>query len=365
MDLQEIIQSVRASRSQPSDDDLRSLPYKRAFVYGRVSSQAQVTESRESIRDIARQVTRAKKDGYHSGLEFEGVERWLAAIQEGIATERILEDGDIIVDCQDLGLSGSLDEQRRPGLAHLQRRVESGEVGAVYLTEGMSRLSRDRDRVLGYKLLKLLKGHKCRIRTPEGIYNPAIPRDWENLADDIEDSADEMKKLGIRLHRRRASKAAEGKHVGTPVCPGFIVNIEGQRNDGSYIMDRWIPYLPHQEVVVTALEEVVRQRSVFRAVRSLHAAGIVFPFFPNELKYMETRSLLRLYPKNNRGYVITTNTLKSLATNLNITGTWQWGQIIREKNHQAIVPQDLFLQAYEIATSNKPRGKTAYAKPME
>ena len=365
MNLEDIIHSTRKAKSAPSDEDLRSLPFGKAFIYGRVSTQEQVRQSHESIMEIAKLVTIARKDGYHTGLEHQETETWLQSIQNGEDVPKVSEDGDVVVNCRDLGLSGSLGEDKRPGLRDLWLGVEGEEIGTVYLTEGMSRLSRDRDRVLGYKLLKLLKEHKCRIRTPEGTYNPAIPRDWENLADDIEDSADEMKKLGIRLHRRRASKAAEGKHVGTPVCPGFIVKIEGQRSDGSYIMNHWEPYPPHREVVIAALEELVRQRSIFRAVRALRAAGTVFPFFPDELKYMETRSSLRLYPRNNRGYVITTNTLKNLATNLSLTGTWAWGDVIRENNHPAIVPVDLFLQAYEIATSNKPRGKAAYAEPME
>jgi len=75
-------------------------------------------------------------------------------------------------------------------------------MGAVYLTEGMSRLSRDRDRVLGFKLLKLLKEQKCRIRTPEGVYNPAVPRDWDCLADDIEAGAE----AGIEGSRRKACR---------------------------------------------------------------------------------------------------------------------------------------------------------------
>jgi len=365
MELADIIHSLRKSRSAPSDEDLRNLPFGKAFIYGRVSTQEQVRQSHESIMEIAKLVTIATKDGYRTGLEHRSTESWLQAIQNGEDVPKVTEDGGVVVNCRDLGLSGSLGEEKRPGLRDLWQGVESGEIGAVYLTEGMSRLSRDRDRVLGYKLLKLLKDHKCRIRTPEGIYNPAIPRDWEYLADDIEDSAEEMTKFRVRLHRRRANKAAEGKHVGTPVCPGFIVKIEGQRSDGSYIMNDWVPYPPHQEIVVAALEEVVRQRSVFRAVKALHAAGTIFPFFPDDFKYMETRSLLRLYPRNNRGYVITTNTLKSLATNVNLTGTWAWGDTIRENNHTAIVPLDLFTQAYEIATSNKPRGKAAHAEPME
>jgi len=276
-----------------------------------------------------------------------------------------MEDGDITIDCRDLGLSGSLGEDKRPGLNALWKRVETGEIGTVYLTEGMSRLSRDRDRVLGYKLLRLLKQQKCRVRTPEGIYNPAVPRDWDYLADDIEDSAEEMKKMGIRLGRRRISKASQGRHVGSPVCPGYIVEIEGQRNDGSYILGKWQPYLPHRDVVITALKELVKQRSVFRAVQSLTSQGVVFPFFPNELKYMETRSVLRLYRRNDSGYVITTNCLKTLATNLKLIGIWEWKDILIEDNHPAIVPVELFLQAYEIAVSNKPRGRAAYTEPME
>ena len=365
MELEDIIRRIKMVRSTPTDEDLRSLPYKIAFIYGRVSTQAQVRGSRESIMEIGKLLMLAKEDGHHTSLEVQQVEQWLKAIQNGEDVPRVIEDGDVVINCQDLGLSGSLGEDKRPGLADLWRRVESGEVGTVCLTEGMSRLSRDRDRVLGYKLLRLLKEHKCRIRTPEGVYNPAISRDWEYLADDIEDAADEMKKLGIRLHRRRASKAAQGKHVGTVVCPGFIVKIEGRNSDDSLILGKWLAYAPHQEIVIAALREMVRQRSVFRAVRVLHAAEIVFPFFPDELKYMKTRSTLRLYPKNDKGYVITTNTLKNLATNLALVGIWHWKDTLLENNHPAIVPLDLFLQAYEIATSHKPRGRAAYAEVME
>jgi DNA invertase Pin-like site-specific DNA recombinase len=365
MNLEDIIQSIRKAKSAPSEEDLRSLPFRKAFIYGRVSTQEQVRESRESIMEIARLLFLAKGDGYLTGLEVQQVEGWLKAIQNGEDVPRVIEDGDVVINCRDLGLSGSLGEDKRPGLRDLWQSVESEETGAVYLTEGMSRLSRDRDRVLGYKLLKLLKEHKCRIRTPEGVYSPAIPRDWENLADDIEDSAEEMKKLGIRLHRRRALKASQGKHVGAPVCPGFIVRVEKGRDGLLHVMDYYEPYPPHQEVVITALEELRRQRSVFKAVPVLYARGVVFPFFPEELKYMETRSALRLYPKNDKGYVITTNTLKTLATNLALIGIWQWKDTLIENNHPAIVPLDLFLEAYEIATSHGPRGKAAYAEPME
>jgi hypothetical protein len=365
MNLEEIIQRIRATRSLPSDEDLRRLPYLKAFVYGRVSSQVQVRESRESIRDIAKLVMKVKQDGYKSNLNPDEVEKWLASIQSGADVNRVIEDGDIIVDCQDLGLSGSLGEDKRPGLAHLRRRVESGEVGAVYLTEGMSRLSRDRDRVLGYKLLKLLKEHQCRIRTVEGVYNPAIPHDWHHLAEDVDSSAEEMKTSGIRMGARRWDKAAEGKHVGSPVCPGYIVAIEGRKRDGSFVFGKWKLYSPHQAVVIQALEEIVKQRSLYRAFQVLWARHLVFPFFGEGLEYMQTRSALRFYHKDSTGYLISYNALKGLATNLNLVGIWQWRDVLIVNNHDPAVPVDLFEQAYEIATSPKRKGRAAYAEPME
>jgi hypothetical protein len=365
MNLNEIIQTVRQDRAIPGEDELRALPYKKAFVYGRVSSQGQVRESHESIMEIAKLVELAIKDGYKTALAVSDVEKWLGEMQSGADIPRVLEDGDVLIDCRDLGLSGSLSEDKRPGLASLSKKITVGEVGAVYLAEGMSRLSRDRDRVLGYTILKLLKEQKCRIRTPEGVYNPAIPRDWENLAEDIEDSADEMKKFGIRLGRRRASKAAEGRHIGSPVSPGYVVAIEGQKRDGSYILGKWQPYPPHQEIVIKALREVVKQRSLLKAVKSLAARGVTFTFFPSDLQYMETRSALRFYPRDESGYVITYNNLKSLATNLKLIGIWQWRDTFIEGNHEPVAPVELFLEAYEIARSQKPKGRAAYSEPME
>jgi DNA invertase Pin-like site-specific DNA recombinase len=365
MRLEEIIRSMRVARALPGDEELRQLPYRRAFIYGRVSSQAQVRESEESIREVARLVMLAKKDGYKTSLKSEAVEKWLDLLQAGTETNKVIEEGEVTVDCRDLGLSGSLGEDRRPGLASLWRRVETGDTGAVYLTEGMSRLSRDRDRVLGYKLLKLLKEKQCRVRTPEGVYNPAISRDWDYLAEDVEDSAEEMKKAGIRLGRRRLAKAGEGKHVGNPVCPGYVVSIEGQRRDGSYIFGKWQLYPPHQKVAVECLEEIVRQHSLYKAAQALQARQAVFPFFPEELRYMRTRSLLRRCLKNTTGYVISYNALKGLATNLKLIGIWQWRDILIENNHPAAVSADLFLQAYETAKSDKPKGRAAYAEPLE
>ena len=63
MELEDLIRSIKTSRSIPTEEDLRSLPHGKAFIYGRVSTQGQVKDSRESIHEVAKLVILAKKDG--------------------------------------------------------------------------------------------------------------------------------------------------------------------------------------------------------------------------------------------------------------------------------------------------------------
>ena len=119
--IEEILATQKDRRARPTQEDLRKLPYKKAFIYGRVSSPGQVRDSRESVREIAKIVALAKSDGYQSNITEEETEKWLLSIQQGITLERVIEHGDIVVDVQDLGISAKgLADERRDGLAHLR-----------------------------------------------------------------------------------------------------------------------------------------------------------------------------------------------------------------------------------------------------
>lgn len=365
--IEEILATQKHRRAKPTQDELRKLPYKKPFIYGRVSSPGQVRDSKESIREIARMVALSKSDGYKSCITAEECEKWLLAIQQGISSERVIEDGGIIVDVQDLGISAKgLSDEKRDGLAHLRKCLESGEIGAVYVTEGVSRLSRDQDRILPFQLLKLFKEQQVRLRTPDGIWNPAIEKDWEDLAEEFEDAIGELKLFRKRMHRRIAQKAARGEYVGGPVSVGFILPVIRQQANGKYEFGKYTPYPPHAELVVQILQEFVRQRgSVLKAAQML--ADRSFPHFPGELAYMEKLSAFRVCPKTPDGYRITPKLILGLATNLKLIGVWQWGDGEPiAGNHEPAVPQDLFLAAYELVTrKGKPKGRAVYSEPLD
>lgn len=364
--IDQILSSRKAKRSRPDKEELRRLPFKKAYIYGRLSSPGQVKDSQESILEIASLVSLAMEDGYHTDLDFDKVRDWLMSIQKGATVSGMLTGGEVVIDVQDLGLSGQLSADKRKGLTYLQRSIEEGQTGAVYVTEGVSRLSRDQDRILPFQLLKLLKEHKCRLRTPDGIWNPAIETDWEVLAEEFEDAIGELKVWRKRLYRRKAQKAARGEFAGEPIPAGFMLPIVGQKPNGKYMFGKMQPYPPHAAIVKRVLEEYVNQQgSGYKTARVL--AGLTFPFFPQELAYMERLSSLRNCTKTPVGYEIRPSLIKGMATNLKMIGISVWGD--KEPvpdNHEPVVPTELFLSAYELAIRRgKPKGRSVKHEPLE
>ncbi|MFC2032900.1 hypothetical protein ACFLUS_06105, partial [Chloroflexota bacterium] len=356
----------RTRHVKPSDEELRRLPYKNALVYGRLSSQGQVQDSHESLREIADLVTLAIKDGYLTNLTSSNIKDGLIRIQQGMQESGVWQDGQVTVDVRDLGLSGSLTVDNRPGMASLMKTIKDGRTGAVYLTEGVSRLSRDRERISAYSLLKLLTDNSCRIRTPDGIWNPGIKHDWDYLAEEFEDAIDELAMMGKRLSRRRRKKAARGEFVGGPVLPGFILPIVDKEADGRLRYGKLKPYPPHAHIVEKILREFVKQGG--SKTKTHHSLGnITFPFFTPEFSYMERHTSLRKATRTESGYLLTPAMIRLLALNPKLIGVWSYGDTepILD-NHEAIVPTELFMEAYELAKySGKPRGKGISHEPLE
>lgn len=364
--IQDLINSRKREQKSPDDGELRSLPYKHAFIYGRLSSPGQIRDSHESVREIARLVDLAIKDGYNTNLNSDDVEIKLISLQQAPAAEEIWSDGEVTVDVRDFGISGQLSFDDRKGLTELQRRVREGTVGAVYLSEGVSRLSRDKDRILPYQLLKLLKENKCRIRTPEGVWNPAIERDWDYLAEEFEDAIGELRVMNRRMFRRKLQKARRGEYVGEPIPPGFLLPVTGRKPNGEFEYGRLEPYLPHAEIVKQVLEEYINHGgSRLKTLRALD--GLTFPCFPLNLQYMERLTSLRSCPRTDTDYKITSTLIRGLATNPKMIGVWQWGDtepIV--DNHSPVVPKELFLEAWQLANNNKkPKGRAINFEPME
>jgi len=368
------IEKAKVAQRQPSEEDLRRIPLDRpARVFGRLSDPKQIQESLQSMAELATLVRLARQDGFHTELSQEEVEKRFGALQRGEpGAVRYWVDGQLIVDLRDLGISGRLGPEKRPALAEFMADLSRGEAsdvtGVIYLSsEGLSRLSRDQDRVVGPQLIKLMKEANCRVRIPYRILNARIDADWKELREGFEDAARESKHLQEKhFGPKIREKASKGEHVGNQVPPGFIIEVKGYKANGAYIFGKWLPYAPHADVDIKILEEYVRQQgSKYKAAQALR--GVVFPFFPPELRWMETRSSLRNCLKSDDGYIITPEVIDGIARQLALIGIWKWVDIIIENNHKPVVPVDLFREAYALHNQRggKPRGRAAYYEPLD
>ena len=360
----QILKQHRSARRRPSEEELRRPPDRKALVYARPSSPHQVQESRESMREIGAPVDLARADGYRTGADRASVDAWVEAIRTGTAEPSVREDGDVAVVTLDLGISGTLGQERRRGLALVKELLDRRELGAVYLPE-VSRLSRDQDFIEPFVLLRLMKDGACKVRTPDGIVSPQIPRDWEALKDEFDDARQELKVLGRRLHRKRRQRAERGEWSGEPVPAGFILPIVERRHEGRFVFGKYEAYRPHAEMAVACLEALVRHRSFVEAARALK--GRYFPLSPPELEYMERPSGLHYCVKTHSGYRITPNVIRTLATDPRMIGVWTWGDAEPiPGNHRPAGPEDLWLQACEFASGKpKPRRKAARFEPLD
>jgi hypothetical protein len=256
-------------------------------------------------------------------------------------------------------------KSRKPGESELRKLPDRKELGAIYVTEGANRLSRDPDFLVSAKLLKLMKDSNCKLRTSYEVLSPCIERDWEIIHREFERGAEERKVHHRRLFHRKELKAKRGEFVGEPILPGFILPITGRKANGEYQFGKMKPYPPHAAVNVRIFQEYIRCRGS-KLKTALALRDVTFPPFPPNLAYMERYSALRGCPVTPAGFRITPSVVKGLVTNLKLSGVWRWGDTIKVSNHEPVVPESLFLTAYELALArSKPKGRAIYYEPME
>jgi DNA invertase Pin-like site-specific DNA recombinase len=363
---EEVLNTLRAKNVKPSDQELRSLPFKNALIYLRLSSPEQVRESHESMREAVELLKLAKQDGYRSNLKPADIEDMLLKIKKDISCKGVLTEGQITIDFRDLGISGTLSSSERPGLKHMTDSIEEGQTGAVYVPEA-SRLTRDQTRITPYNLLELFKQNGVRVRTPEYIKNAQIPEDWDYVKNELEEGIKEAKVMNRRLYHKRRLKAQRGEYVGGPVPAGFIVEIKETEASGHRIYGKLKRYPPHAEIVEKVLKVYIQHR--FSEMKT-HGAldGLMYPLFPPELNYMERLSSLRRATKiDGVGYVISPSMIGNLTNTPELIGIWTYGNLDPiQNNHEKAVPVDLWLEAHQGSLHDiKPRGRGLTREPLE
>lgn len=312
-----------------------------AFVYLRLSSHEQVKKHIYSLQAQYELVDLAKKDGYPGQL--------------------------IHVETRDLGISGTLGQQEREGLAHLIGQIEAELVESVYVVQ-ICRLFRDQTLIMPFTFGELCKQHGVIIVTPQMRLNLRDRMHMRIYRMEAERAAEELEVMNARLHGGQNLKARQGHYAGGSIPPGYVLDVQKQIEVDGRLVDnpdyhKYRVYEPHAEIVRAVFRmATIPGRTVPQIVRRCRSEGLGFPPFPPELAGI--RANLKAFASVKRApdgsWPLTIARVRSMLRNPAYIGWWIWaGELIKTDNHPPIVEEDDFWAAQEMFGDrpHRPKGE--------
>lgn len=334
---------IRSAKEDPVDRDgsveLRNEGI--AFVYLRLSSHEQVKKHIYSVQAQHELVDLAKKDGYPEQL--------------------------VHVETRDLGMSGTLSQQEREGLAHLVAQVEAEIVESVYVVQ-VCRLFRDQTLIMPLTFGELCKRHGVMIVTPQMRLNLKDRMHMRIYRMEAERAADELEVMRARLHGGQNLKARQGCYVGGSIPPGYVLGVQKRIEVDGRLVDnpdyhKYRVYEPHSEIVRTVFRMAkIPGTTVPQIVRRCRSEGLSFPPFPAELANVKAN--VKVFARAKRApdgsWPLTLPRVRSMLRNPAYIGWWIWaGELVKTDNHPAIVDEEDFLAVQEMFNDrpHRPKGE--------
>jgi DNA invertase Pin-like site-specific DNA recombinase len=325
---------------------LTQLPHEKlAVVYQRLSRQEQVENSIWSLKAQDALYDLAKEHGYPDEL--------------------------IHMEKRDLGVSGTLNQDQREGLAYLMSLVAQDKVESVYIVES-SRLYRDQTLINAYTLAELLKKHNVIIITSRMRLNLNDKMHMRMFRIEMERSADELDMMRERLGGALQRKAKAGFYTGGQIPLGYILDTEkylsNRKTNPNY--NKIKPYPPHAEIIKEIFHRLYHDGlSPHSLALAFYLEGKIIPEFdPSAQEIAKGRTGLSRTKKVPGGYAILPSLIRGIITNPVYIGWWvRGGEVISTDNHEPLIDEDVFWAVFERFqgdNNHARRGKAAYTEPL-
>ncbi len=271
-------------------------------------------------------------------------------IQYGWLREQIL-----MID-MDAGISGSKKIKERPGMSMLYDLIESAEIGLV-AAQDVDRFFRDVTQIETNIFIDACRRNNVMVMTPRLIYDFAHPTQgkffMQQFREESQRAADFLDyHIRGRLLKSRDYLTERGLWAGRMTVPGFMVDMReklpnGERNPN---YRKYVRFEPHADVVV----EIFKQFQKFNGNhlglwKYMEQHGPYFPEVTPEMIPEGFKLTLRLNYRSvlTGGLMPTLMALKQMLLQVAYIGHWvHQGAIVQWDNHEAIVPHDLFMFAY-------------------
>jgi DNA invertase Pin-like site-specific DNA recombinase len=352
---------IRPKEEQPTMLQLVELLHRRmTFVYKRLSTHEQIKKSIFSIAMQDALEEMAISDGYLPEFGKEQVQ----AVKDAADYPGFYINGQIIVEERDLGISGTLGSDERPGLAHLIEKIEKDIIESLYVVH-ISRLFRDQTLINGLTFGELCKKHNVLLIMPNMRLNLRDRMHERIYRMELDRAAEELEIMKMRLGGAKELKAKQGFYASGLVAVGYRLD----REKDSKTYDKYMRYEPHARIIRKIFDSLLEcNLSTFMVARRLQDEGIFVPRWPLELQYMENRSATKkMTPtQDGKGYLITPRFVERVITNPAYIGWWIWGgSVIGKENHQPIIDEETFWFVQQrLHEKGNPKGRAVYSEPM-
>jgi hypothetical protein len=256
----------------------------------------------------------------------------------------------------DAGISGQKKISERPGMSLLYRQIENGEIGLV-AAQDVDRFFRDLTQIETNIFIDACKRNNVQVLTPSFVYDFAHPTQgryhMQMFRDHAQRAADFIDyHVRGRLVKARHWRKERGMWAGRKITPGFRVDMREKLPDGSRNPD-WRKYSRFDLYadVVLAYFELFRENegNLKQTWRQIEQHGPYFPDLtaediPNGFKVTDH---LKRRSKHTGGLTPSYSGLQGMLINVAYIGHWiHQGVIVEWHNHEAIIPNDLFMYAF-------------------
>jgi DNA invertase Pin-like site-specific DNA recombinase len=254
----------------------------------------------------------------------------------------------IVID-DDLGVSGTLGIDERIGLTKVMEQIDLLQTRAV-LVVNEDRLFRDETMIQVNVFIKFMREHNAYVLTPYMVYNFQERFHVKMFREKAEYAAAYITEyVRERLAGARRKKALRGLYDGRPISPGYRVDYDKKRPDGSDnpTYQKFVIYEPHA-AVVRQLAQVMHDQELTKTELYRYAMehGIVFPEWEPWVD-SRTRNRTKLVKVPGGWFYDSPHGLFSMITNPVYIGHWMLkGRIVQPNNHAAILPESLFMDLF-------------------
>lgn len=273
-------------------------------------------------------------------------------------------EANIIIIDDDAGISGTTKIDERPGMRRLFDLIIDCKIGAV-ACQDEDRLFRDLTQIQVNIFIQACLEANVRVITPSVIYDFAHTTMGMFHARQFrfksEMSAEYITSyIKGRLQPARAKLIMSGLWAGASVPPGYIIDLRKKLPDGNP-NPNWRKYTPYEPFVEVINEYfrlfLLKGGNLKQTADHIRLHGPYYPDWDDPVVQKAVPEGFKLIKPYNmkrgaQGYYPDKGALERMFTGAVYMGHWVTrGQVIKWNNHPSIIPEDVFMRAFNYLSS--------------